>query len=1496
MDNARNFPKLNAAKKSNRKLKSAKLERETGDSIKVADGLEEFYNNLPLTCFIVDESGGILSLNAWGVSQLGYTTEELHDRKIFSLIYWPDIVTEKNLLGWLSRSLKSSQKILTSQRKSAESYLGHAQGKNGEEFCFKTIAMAIPSKNKKGKEICLICQDVTDFKLKRPSQSTVLEGTLVDGLMQMSKDLILCVDSQGKILRFSNYFTDFSGYKASELQEQNILNIWGKSSHLTEALAGEFTQKEATIQQILSKIQEKKIIHNYFQPILCKDGSQADIYWTIQSVNNAEGNKIELLWVGQHVLNSVLADFSSDYDIEEINSKSPQDNLLLSLQILKKNLKEEMALSRVETALKKCQDRLNLIINTNGDGTIVLDKQGNIRFVNPAAAAIFGRKKKDLLGKSLGCPITTDEITELEILLPNGKIAIAEMQVVQIPWTELQKDNNEYPLSESSRLKGKSDNIAYLGSLRDVTDRKQKFERLIWMQQAIESASDAIAITDWLGRVIYQNRAFSQLFEYQNCQEINQWTSEWTSEQIYEDSLRSNCELQWPLNILRQSPLTSLLFTNRELADEVLEVVRNGESWQGEVTMQSQTGKIMQISLKADAIENESREILGLICTYTDVTEHRQAEEMLRQSLAQNQAMFKTIPDSLFRVSADGTYLDCGEGAEFPLCKDPGNCIGQNTQEILPPFLAQQQMAAIADALVTKKVQVFEYQLVLPGKDGENRLYDYEARAIAIDDHEVSIVVRDVTEKAEIQRSLLESEERYRSLAETSQDMIFIFNRDASIHYVNIFAAHKLGTSPGKLVGRSIKEIVRGSIVTELESKIYQVLRDKKQATIEQKIYLYNVPIWLHFSLVPLNNENGTIVAVLAVARDITERIEAEAALKESQEKLGQSEQQLMRTLATAPIGITTCDLSGHFQMVNPALCQMLGYLAVDLRKISLSDLVHPRDRSEFQAWISRFQTNKTAIGEQEQSLIRQDGREIIATIRVALIRDSKGNPQEMVATIEDITDRKRSQEQLLLLSKAVESASDAIAITDANGRSTYHNPAFIELFGFSTAALAKVGGPQILYQDAEIAHEVFDTIIQQGSWQGEVEMLNVQGLTRQIFLRTNSIKDTSGEIVAFLGVYRDITDRKQAMDALAESEERFRTLADTAPVLIWLADANGRYTFFNQTWLQFTGRSSEEELGLGWMSQIHPEDFQSCVQQYLLAVETSVPFRLLYRLRRVDGEYRWLLNTGVPSKTPCGTVAGYIGSCIDISDRKQLEEQLKKRAKQLEQSNTELEQFAYVASHDLQEPLRTTASYTQLLAKRYQGKLDAKADKYINYVVDGVHRMQTLIEDLLKYSRVSTRGQEFQRVNCQEIFERAISNFKIAIRKADATVSLDPTCESLPPVMGDETQLLQLFQNLISNAIKYRRTYVKPIVQVAAQRQDDGWLFSVQDNGIGIEEQHRDRIFLIFQRLHTREEYSGTGIGLAVCHKIVERHQGRIWVESQLGQGSTFYFTIPER
>jgi light-regulated signal transduction histidine kinase (bacteriophytochrome) len=241
-----------------------------------------------------------------------------------------------------------------------------------------------------------------------------------------------------------------------------------------------------------------------------------------------------------------------------------------------------------------------------------------------------------------------------------------------------------------------------------------------------------------------------------------------------------------------------------------------------------------------------------------------------------------------------------------------------------------------------------------------------------------------------------------------------------------------------------------------------------------------------------------------------------------------------------------------------------------------------------------------------------------------------------------------------------------------------------------------------------------------------------------------------------------------------------------------------------------------------------------------------------------------------------------------EIAGRKKAEKEIIRYADELKRSNYELQQFAYVASHDLQEPLRMISSYLQLIERRYKSKLDQDADEFIEYAVDGAKRLQNMINGLLEYSRVETSGKSFEPVDCEKVFGDTLANLKVAIEENSAVITHDP----LPTVMADRSQILQLFQNLIGNAIKFRAQEA-PRIHVSAGHKGDEWAFSVKDNGIGIEEQYKDRIFDLFQRLHSRG-YSGTGIGLSICKRIVERHGGKIWLESTIGRGSTFYFEIP--
>jgi PAS domain S-box-containing protein len=384
-----------------------------------------------------------------------------------------------------------------------------------------------------------------------------------------------------------------------------------------------------------------------------------------------------------------------------------------------------------------------------------------------------------------------------------------------------------------------------------------------------------------------------------------------------------------------------------------------------------------------------------------------------------------------------------------------------------------------------------------------------------------------------------------------------------------------------------------------------------------------------------------------------------------------------------------------------------------------------------------------------------------------------------------------------------------------------------------------------------------------------------------------------------------DLQYVKRELERLTEelraNEAKYRALYDNAPdMYVAVEPATARILDCNQTLIVATGCTKEETIGRPVFDLYHPDCMEHAKKVFQSFVQTGEVHDAELQLIRRDGSKIEVSLNASSFRDEHGNILYNISAWRDITERKRMEEQLRKhrdqleelvkeRTVELERSNIELNQFAYVASHDLQEPLRMVASYVQLLARRYQGKLDADADEFIAFAADGATRMQTLIRDLLVYSHVGTESKSFEPTECETILDNALDNLRAPIQENGAVVTRAP----VPIVMGNTSQLTAVFQNLIGNAIKFRNDK-SPEVHVKAERKDSEWLFSVRDKGIGIDLKHAERIFVIFQRLHSRAEYSGTGIGLAICKKIVERHNGRIWVESLPGKGSTFYFTIP--
>jgi len=370
----------------------------------------------------------------------------------------------------------------------------------------------------------------------------------------------------------------------------------------------------------------------------------------------------------------------------------------------------------------------------------------------------------------------------------------------------------------------------------------------------------------------------------------------------------------------------------------------------------------------------------------------------------------------------------------------------------------------------------------------------------------------------------------------------------------------------------------------------------------------------------------------------------------------------------------------------------------------------------------------------------------------------------------------------------------------------------------------------------------------------------------------------------ALLRHIESLEKERQMTELRQENFRSYAQLADAIPNSVIKVQTSGKIDYFNKRWLEYTGFEAE----IDWELIVHPKDRRKFLALWLrMQHQKKKISEVEIRLKNAkDGTYRWQLVRVVPEIRK-GENISWIASCTDIDYIKRTEEALKVQSQELNRSNKELEEYAYVASHDLKEPLHVVSSFVYLLEKRFQSKLDDHDRKYLTYIKEGVSQAQRLIKDLLEYSRAG-KEKSFEEVDVSSVLTQVLANLKIVIEESGATVHYDP----MPKIMANYMEMVQLFQNLTANAINYRSQKHLEI-HITARSEADKWIFSIKDNGIGIDAQFKERIFEMFQRLHAKTENSGTGIGLAICKKIVENHEGKIWVDSAVGEGSTFYFSI---
>ena len=763
---------------------------------------------------------------------------------------------------------------------------------------------------------------------------------------------------------------------------------------------------------------------------------------------------------------------------------------------------------------------------------------------------------------------------------------------------------------------------------------------------------------------------------------------------------------------------------------------------------------------------------------------------------------------------------------------------------------------------------------------------------------------------AQLYEEIRESEARFRTIFESAGAGIARLDLEGKIVESNTALQEMLGFSEGELRHRPFAEFSHPEDAAA-DRDLYQSLMVGERETYQvEKRYVHKEgqPVWVFLTLSLVRDGDGEPQFAIALVDDITERKKIEQEQLEQQAFL-----ESIYSSVDLSIFVADVDEDGEFRYtgLNPAHERLTGLKLEEIRGKRPEDLA-PYVPAEATVAIRDNYARCVEAGEpiEYEEMIPMGGRETWWLTRLSPIRNAEGRIYRIVGTSLSITERKRIEEELRMhqdhLEQLVEERTAKlqksesrfralfsavpvpVVVTDAaSGEILEANEHVAGTLGLDPE---KIVGSDVrdLYENASERGPRVQKILEEGHVRGhELTIRRGDGKQASLLLSTSTIEYDGRQ--ALLSSLIDLTERKEMEEALRHSEERFRALVHNASDIITILDAEGRVQYDSPSIERILGYRPDERLGEPVFQYVHSDDLlaiQEKFEQILAEPETTVT--LDAEVRHRNGSWRTLEVTA-SNLLDDPAVQGIVVNSHDITERKRTQAQLERYTAELARSNEELQQFAYVASHDLQEPLRMVSSFLQLLQQRYEGKLDERADEYIHYAVDGATRMKRLINDLLQYSRVATRGKQPAPVSSQAIFDEVLADFQLSIRDSEATITHD----SLPMISGDKTQVRQLMQNLIGNAIKFHGDS-PPRIHVDAERENGMWRFAVRDEGIGIEPRHAERIFVIFQRLHGKKEYDGTGIGLAICKKIVERHGGTMWVESEPGAGSTFYFTLP--